>query len=84
MDEARTIAGVLCVGLYYYGARYLDAKYSHWLSADPAMSDYVSGTSTGEGGAFNVLNLNLYHYGNNNPVKNTDPDGENVFGAAII
>ena len=40
-DEARTIAGVSCVGLYYYGARYLDAKYSRWLSADPAVSDYI-------------------------------------------
>ena len=28
-------------GLYYYGARYLDAKYSRWMSADPAVSDYI-------------------------------------------
>jgi len=65
-------------GLYYYGARYLDAKYSRWLSADPAVSDYVSGTSAGEGGIYNQVNFNLYHYANNNPVKYTDPDGNFV------
>ena len=63
-------------GLYYYGARYLDAKYSRWLSADPALGDYVSKTSKGEGGIYNSINLNLYHYSNNNPVKYTDPDGK--------
>ena len=47
-------------GLYYYGARYLDAKYSMWLSADPALGDYVSKTSKGEGGIYNSINLNLY------------------------
>ena len=26
-------------GLYYYGARYLDPKYSRWLSGDPALSE---------------------------------------------
>ncbi|AGT44096.1 hypothetical protein TPE_1610 [Treponema pedis str. T A4] len=28
--------------LYYYGARYLDPKYSRWLSGDPALGDYIS------------------------------------------
>ena len=28
-------------GLYYYGARYLDPKYSRWLSGDPALGDYI-------------------------------------------
>ena len=28
-------------GLYYYGARYLDAKYSRWLSADSAVGEYI-------------------------------------------
>ena len=37
-------------GLYYYGARYLDPKYSRWLSGDPAVTDYMAGTSAGEGG----------------------------------
>ena len=86
-DEARTIAGVSCVGLYYYGARYLDAKYSRWLSTDPAVSDYIPMAPVndeakkqneqlpGMGGVFNVVNFQLYHYAGNNPVKYTDPDG---------
>ena len=29
-------------GLYYYGARYLDPKYSMWISTDPALGEYIS------------------------------------------
>ena len=28
-------------GLYYYGARYLDPKYSRWISTDPALEEYI-------------------------------------------
>ncbi|MGI5172106.1 RHS repeat-associated core domain-containing protein [Treponema sp. OMZ 840] len=63
-------------GLYYYGARYLDAKTSRWLTTDPALGEYVSGTEKGEGGIYNQVNFNLYHYAGNNPVKYTDPDGK--------
>jgi RHS repeat-associated protein len=74
-------------GLYYYGARYLDSKTGRWLSADPALGDYVPGAPVddearkrnsslpGMGGVFNVVNLHLYHYAGNNPVKYIDPDG---------
>ena len=74
-------------GLYYYGARYLDPKYSRWLSGDPALGDYIpkapiddeakkhNENLPGMGGVFNVVNLHLYHYAGNNPVKYTDPDG---------
>ena len=68
-------------GLYYYGARYLDPKYSMWISTDPALGEYipVAGSDTsklpGMGGVYNNVNLNLYHYAGNNPVKYTDPDG---------
>ena len=65
-------------GLYYYGARYLDPKYSMWISTDPALGEYLGQSGKGEGGVFNTLNLNLYHYGNNNPIKYTDPDGNAV------
>jgi RHS repeat-associated protein len=74
-------------GLYYYGARYLDPKTSLWLSSDPALKDYIplaprndearkhNQNLPGMGGVFNLVNLHLYHYAGNNPVKYTDPDG---------
>ena len=77
-------------GVKYYGARHLDPKYSRWLSGDPALNDYISKAPIddeakkhnenlpGMGGVFNVVNLHLYHYAGNNPVKYTDPDGKEV------
>ena len=77
-------------GLYYYGARYLDPKYSRWLSGDPALGDYIpkapiddeakkhNENLPGMGGVFNVVNLHLYHYAGNNPVKYEDPDGKDI------
>ncbi|MDD7416390.1 MAG: RHS repeat-associated core domain-containing protein, partial [Spirochaetales bacterium] len=74
-------------GLYYYGARYLDPKYSRWLSTDPALGDYIpqapisdearknNQNLPGMGGIFNHINCNLYAYGANNPVHYIDPDG---------
>ncbi|WP_024468068.1 RHS repeat-associated core domain-containing protein, partial [Treponema pedis] len=62
-------------GLYYYGARYLDPKYSRWLSGDPALNDYMAGSSVGQGGIYNTVNFNVYHYGGNNPIKYVDPNG---------
>ena len=58
------------------GARYLDPKYSRWLSTDPALSSYIEKNYEGpSGGIYNSVNLNLYHYAGNNPVKYVDPDG---------
>jgi RHS repeat-associated protein len=77
-------------GLYYYGARYLDPKTSRWLSGDPATGDYVpsapvndeakkrNGNLPGQGGIFNYVNLHVYHYAGNNPVKYVDPDGREI------
>ena len=74
-------------GLYYYGARYLDPKYSRWLSGDPALGEYIPQAPINDeakkhnenlldmGGVFNTVNLHVYHYAGNNPVKYTDPDG---------
>ena len=55
----------------------MDAKYSRWLSADPAVNNYINGNST-SGGLYNTMNFNLYHYAGNNPIKYTDPDGNFV------
>jgi RHS repeat-associated protein len=75
-------------GLYYYGARYLNPKTSVWISADPALGEYLpvapvddeakkhNGNLPGQGGVFNLVNLAVYHYAANNPVKYTDPDGK--------
>ena len=75
-------------GLYYYGARYLDPRYSRWISSDPALGEYIpgagkataseAGSLPGMGGIFNTVNLQLYHYAGNNPVKYTDPDGRDI------
>ena len=70
-----------------YGARYLDPRTSRWISVDPAVGDYIpqaptnddarkrNGNLPGMGGVYNLVNLHVYHYAGNNPVKYTDPDG---------
>ena len=81
-------------GLYYYGARYLDSKTCRWISTDPAMyqGDYIpgapindeakkrNGNLPGQGGVFNYVNMHVYHYAGNNPVKYRDPDGRKING----
>ena len=51
-------------GLYYYGARYYDARLSRFLSVDPAANEYPEWSP--------------YHYVHNNPLKYTDPTGMRV------
>src|SRR5574341_2188349 len=60
-------------GLYYYGARYYDPVLSRWISADPILDQYLNGKAND--GVYRSLNINLYHYAANNPIRLLDPTG---------
>jgi len=79
-----------------FAARYLDPRTSRWLGVDPAMGEYVpaapineeakkrNGNLPGMGGVFNYVNLHVYHYAGNNPVKLVDPDGRDIHNITIF
>ncbi len=52
-------------GLQYFGARYYDPAVGRFLGIDPV--DYQDG---------NLHSFNRYAYGNNNPVRYVDPNGQ--------
>jgi RHS repeat-associated protein len=60
-------------GLYYFGGRYYNPKFSMWQSPDPIFASYVQGHVNG--GVRNPANLGLYSYAYNNPVVIRDPTG---------
>ena len=70
-------------GLYYYGARYYESRLSLWMSVDPLSSynpfnneNYIDGEHNG--GVYNNMNLGIYSYCYQNPIKLKDPDGRQV------
>jgi len=70
-------------GLYYFGARYYDPVLSRWISADPIFGKYLptgdrekDKNLPGYGGVYRPINLNLYTYSYQNPIKYLDPDGK--------
>jgi len=76
-------------GLYYFGARYYDARVSRWISPDPILYKYLPKVLNGDQAKnynlnfpgddfYNSENLNLYGYGYNNPIVYVDPNGKFV------
>jgi|GEM_PF-1161872 len=75
-------------GWYDFGKRYLNPTTVMWLSADPALADYIPRAPLtdddkkanedlpGMGGVYNPINLAVYHFAGNNPIVLTDPDGK--------
>jgi RHS repeat-associated protein len=63
-------------GLYYFGARYYNPKYSMWSNPDPILASYIRRGPSGSGAS--PENLGLYTYAQNNPVILRDPDGRHT------
>lgn len=60
-------------GLYYYGARYYDAKLSRWCSADDRFDDLHSSQG-----------MDVFAYVHGRPVLLNDPDGHAPKSSAVI
>ena len=56
-------------GFYNFGVRYLDPRFSKWMTADPALGGYLSANKLAP------ATLALYTYGLHNPAKFNDPSG---------
>ncbi|HST46484.1 SpvB/TcaC N-terminal domain-containing protein [Jatrophihabitans sp.] len=65
--------------LYYFGARYYDARTSVWQSPDPALGENLAKlpkkAEAAEPDVAAPTFLNLYDYADANPLTKTDPDG---------
>jgi len=61
------------MGLLYYGKRWYNPEIGRFYSVDPARFDES-----------NIHSFNRYAYGNNNPYKFVDPDGEEPLFIAVF
>jgi RHS repeat-associated protein len=83
-------------GLYYFGARYYDARVGRWVSADPALEKYllkrISDKEEDDNNSQEEISkslkissrLYLYAFTMNNPIVYIDPDGYDDFYFTII
>jgi len=77
-------------GLYYFGARYYDAQVSRWISADKYLELYLPMKGNvditkipGNGVVYRSINLDAYNYGNDNPIRYIDPDGNSTWDKVV-
>lgn len=71
-------------------SRYYDSRIGKWITPDPILNEYLPNPLDkrkqsnqfiperdlpGQGGVYDPVNINLYHYAGNNPLKYIDPDG---------
>ncbi|MFH4967517.1 SpvB/TcaC N-terminal domain-containing protein [Gaetbulibacter sp. M240] len=69
-------------GLYYYGARYYNPATSTWNSVDPLIdSDYLN--TQPHKGVFNPINLAVYSFTGQNPIRYTDFEGNEIAEKSI-
>jgi RHS repeat-associated protein len=62
-------------GFYDFGARYLDPRFSKWMTADPALGQYLNGKLNS--GVYSPSHLALFAYVHHNPLIFLDPTGKN-------
>lgn len=65
-------------GLYYFGARYYDARVGVWVSVDPMLEKYLPEAKKTESnfyGIYESKNISLFSYAHSNPIIKLDPDG---------
>jgi RHS repeat-associated protein len=63
-------------GLYYFGARYMEAMIGRFISPDPVGAVSPTKGRVDQTSLLNAQRLNRYSYSLNNPNKYIDPDGK--------
>ena len=57
---------------------FTDAKHSSIRGCKNSIARLATESRATMGGIYNSINMHLYHYAGNNPVKYTDPDGKKI------